>query len=80
MVSYLEKSEGNIDFHEIVDFLTAGSVHYALTVSPTIYAFYIEQFWNTAHSQTINDVKQIHATIDGKTVVITLMMRMVLLV
>ncbi|GKC99787.1 putative ribonuclease H-like domain-containing protein [Tanacetum coccineum] len=30
-----------------------------------------KQFWNTAHSQTINDVKQIHATVDGKTVVIS---------
>ncbi|GJT57511.1 hypothetical protein Tco_0992565 [Tanacetum coccineum] len=71
MVACLEKSEGNADFHEIVDFLTASSVHYALTVSPTIYASYIEQFWNTAHSQTVNDVKQIHATVDGKTVVIS---------
>ncbi|GKA15097.1 hypothetical protein Tco_0694844 [Tanacetum coccineum] len=71
MVACLEKSEGNADFHEIVDFLTASSVHYALTVSPTIYASYIEQFWNTAHSQTVNDVKQIHATVDGKIVVIS---------
>ncbi|GJX09911.1 hypothetical protein Tco_0199770 [Tanacetum coccineum] len=31
MVACLEKSEGNPDFHEIVDFLTASSVHYALT-------------------------------------------------
>ncbi|GKC16302.1 hypothetical protein Tco_1013084 [Tanacetum coccineum] len=46
-------------------------IHYALTVSPTIYAYYIEQFWNTAHSQTVNDVKQIHATVDFKTVVIS---------
>ncbi|GKA90714.1 hypothetical protein Tco_0812584 [Tanacetum coccineum] len=45
MVACLEKSEGNADFHEIVDFLTASSVHYALT--------------------------QIHATVDGKTVVIS---------
>ncbi|GJX53648.1 hypothetical protein Tco_0282017 [Tanacetum coccineum] len=30
-----------------------------------------EIFWNTAHSQTVNDVKQIHATVDGKTVVIS---------
>ncbi|GJZ93366.1 putative ribonuclease H-like domain-containing protein [Tanacetum coccineum] len=66
-----KKSEGNADFDEIVDFLTASSVHYALTISPTIYASYIEQFWNTAHSQTVNDVKQIHATVDGKTVVIS---------
>ncbi|GJR47507.1 hypothetical protein Tco_1315610 [Tanacetum coccineum] len=71
MVDCLEKSKGNADFHEIVDFLIASSVHYALTVSPTIYASYIEQFWNTAHSQTVNDVKQIHAIVDGKTVVIS---------
>ncbi|GKE64483.1 hypothetical protein Tco_1518644 [Tanacetum coccineum] len=71
MVACLEKSEGNADFHEIVDFLTASSVYCALTISPTIYASYIEQFWNTAHSQTVNDVKQIHAIVDGKTVVIS---------
>ncbi|GKD34835.1 hypothetical protein Tco_1250344 [Tanacetum coccineum] len=70
MVACLEKSKGNNDFHEIVDFLTTSIVRYALTVSPTIYASYIEQIWNTAHSQTVNDVKQIHATVDGKTVVI----------
>ncbi|GJY71936.1 hypothetical protein Tco_0475639, partial [Tanacetum coccineum] len=33
MVVCLEKSEGNADVHEIVDFLTASSVHYALTVT-----------------------------------------------
>ncbi|GJU37655.1 hypothetical protein Tco_1186009 [Tanacetum coccineum] len=71
MVAYLERTDGNADFHEIVDFLTTSPIHYALTVSPTIYASYIEQFWNTTHSQTVNDVKQIHATVDGKTVVIS---------
>ncbi|GJZ67427.1 uncharacterized mitochondrial protein-like protein, partial [Tanacetum coccineum] len=64
--SLLEKSEGNADFHEIVDFLTVSSVRYTLIVSPTIYASYIEQFWNTAHSQTFNDVNQIHH-VDGNT-------------
>ncbi|GKD41078.1 hypothetical protein Tco_1261285, partial [Tanacetum coccineum] len=29
------------------------------------------QFWATAKSKTVNDVKQIHATFDGKTVVIS---------
>ncbi|GJR57073.1 putative ribonuclease H-like domain-containing protein [Tanacetum coccineum] len=42
MVACLEKSKGNVDFHET----------------------------NTTHSQTVNDVKKIHATVDGKTVVI----------
>ncbi|GJV86380.1 putative ribonuclease H-like domain-containing protein [Tanacetum coccineum] len=67
----MDRTEENAEFHQIVDFLTTSSIHYALTVSPTIYASYIEQFWNTANSQTVNDVKQIHATVDGKTVVIS---------
>ncbi|GJS66478.1 putative ribonuclease H-like domain-containing protein [Tanacetum coccineum] len=39
--------------------------------NPTIYASYIEQFWATAKSKTVNNVKQIHATVDGKTMVIS---------
>nr|GEV06284.1 hypothetical protein [Tanacetum cinerariifolium] len=31
MVAYLEKTEGNVEFHQIVDFLTSSSIHYALT-------------------------------------------------
>ncbi|GJR10936.1 hypothetical protein Tco_0793588 [Tanacetum coccineum] len=71
MVACLEKTEGNSDFHEIVDFLASSSIHHALTVSPPIYTSYIEQFWNTASSQTVNDVKQIDATVDSKAVVVT---------
>ncbi|GJZ17079.1 hypothetical protein Tco_0553202 [Tanacetum coccineum] len=71
MVACLEKTGGNSEFHEIVDFLTSSSIHHALTVSPTIYISYIEQFWNTASSQTVNDEKQIHATVDSKAVVVT---------
>ncbi|GKC10936.1 hypothetical protein Tco_1007718 [Tanacetum coccineum] len=71
MVACLERTDGNAEFHQIVDFLTTSPIHYALTVSPTIYASYIEQFWATAKSKTVNDVKQIHATVDGKTVVIS---------
>ncbi|GJX96984.1 putative ribonuclease H-like domain-containing protein [Tanacetum coccineum] len=32
MVAYLEKSEGNAEFHEIIDFLKRSSIHHALTV------------------------------------------------
>ncbi|GKE41154.1 hypothetical protein Tco_1464559, partial [Tanacetum coccineum] len=71
MVACLERTDGNADFHKIVDFLTTSPIHYALTASPTIFASYIEQFWNTTYSQTVNDVKQIHATVDGKIVVIS---------
>ncbi|GJS55906.1 hypothetical protein Tco_0629268 [Tanacetum coccineum] len=71
MVAYLERTDGNADFHKIVDFFSTSPIYYALTVSPTIYASYIEQFWNTVHSQTVSDVKQIHATVNGKIVVIS---------
>ncbi|GJS39457.1 putative ribonuclease H-like domain-containing protein [Tanacetum coccineum] len=33
MVAYLEKSEGNAEFHEIIDFLKRSYIHHALTVS-----------------------------------------------
>ncbi|GJV96964.1 hypothetical protein Tco_1548541 [Tanacetum coccineum] len=71
MVACLERTDGNVNFHEIVDFLTTSPIRYALIVSLTIYASYIEQFWNTAHSQTVNDVKQIHATSCWQEVVIS---------
>ncbi|GKE12589.1 hypothetical protein Tco_1416140 [Tanacetum coccineum] len=71
MVACLEKTEGNSEYHEIVDFLTSSLINHALTISPTIYISYIEQFWNTASSQIVNDEKQIHATVDSKAVVVT---------
>ncbi|GJR31447.1 putative ribonuclease H-like domain-containing protein [Tanacetum coccineum] len=51
--------------------MSASSIHHALTISPPIYTSYIEQFWNTSSSQTVNDVKQINATVDSKAVVVT---------
>ncbi|GJU24997.1 putative ribonuclease H-like domain-containing protein [Tanacetum coccineum] len=53
--------------HNVADLLTK-----AFDVSsPSIYASYIEQFWNTATSKTVNSVKQIHAIVDGQAVVIS---------
>ncbi|GKE11838.1 hypothetical protein Tco_1415389 [Tanacetum coccineum] len=67
MVAYLEKTEGSEGFHQIIDFLTASHINYALTESPTIYASLIEQFWQTAALSTIEDgVMEITATIDGR--------------
>ncbi|GJU44403.1 hypothetical protein Tco_1201669 [Tanacetum coccineum] len=31
MVAYLEKTDGNAEFHEIIDFLARSSIHNALT-------------------------------------------------
>ncbi|GKE89479.1 hypothetical protein Tco_1566954 [Tanacetum coccineum] len=71
MVAYLEKIEANADFAEIVDFLNASPIRYTLTVSPTIYMSYIEQFWFTAKIKTVNNETQIRAKLDGKTIIIT---------
>ncbi|GJY70307.1 hypothetical protein Tco_0474010 [Tanacetum coccineum] len=71
MVAYLEKSTENADFAEIVDFLNANPIRYALTVSPTIYVSCIEQFWSTAKTKTVNNETQIHAKVEGKTIVIS---------
>nr|GEU46800.1 ribonuclease H-like domain-containing protein [Tanacetum cinerariifolium] len=65
MVAYLEKSEGSEGFHQIIDFLSASHIKYALTKNPTIYASLIEQFWQTAALSTIEDgVMAITATIN----------------
>ncbi|GJQ89301.1 putative ribonuclease H-like domain-containing protein [Tanacetum coccineum] len=61
----------NADFAEIVDFLNANPIRYALTVSPTIYVSCIEQFWSTAKTKTVNNETQIHVKVEGKTIVIS---------
>ncbi|GJY66447.1 hypothetical protein Tco_0468685, partial [Tanacetum coccineum] len=71
ITKYYSGSDENAKFHQIVDFLSTCSINYALTISPTIYASYIEQFWNTATSKAVNSVKQIHVIVDGKAVVIS---------
>ncbi|GJV92379.1 putative ribonuclease H-like domain-containing protein [Tanacetum coccineum] len=52
MVAYLEKPEGSVEFHQIIDFLTASHIYYALTENPTIYASFIKQFWTIAGAST----------------------------
>ncbi|GJV45718.1 hypothetical protein Tco_1430254 [Tanacetum coccineum] len=71
MVAYLEKSEGNVEFHEIIDFLTRSSIHHALTVSPIVSTTFVEQFWTSAKSKTINNVRHITAKVAGKSVSIS---------
>ncbi|GJZ56254.1 putative ribonuclease H-like domain-containing protein [Tanacetum coccineum] len=71
MVAYLEKSPENADFDEIVDFLNANPIRYALTVSPTIYVSYIEQFWSTIKIKIVNNERKILAKVNGKTIVIS---------
>ncbi|GKC40974.1 hypothetical protein Tco_1053358 [Tanacetum coccineum] len=71
MVAYLEISEDNVDFAEIVDFLNVSPIRYALTVSPTIYVSYIEKFWSTTKTKTVTNETQIRAKVSSKSIVIT---------
>ncbi|GJW69109.1 hypothetical protein Tco_0123533 [Tanacetum coccineum] len=71
MVAFLEKPAESDGFHEIIDFLNANQIRYALTVNPTIYTSCIEQFWSTAKAKTVNGERQIQALIDKKKVIIT---------
>ncbi|GKF79806.1 hypothetical protein Tco_0235374, partial [Tanacetum coccineum] len=67
VVVFLEKPGESNGFAEIIGFLKASSVYYALTVNPTIYTSCIEQFWAIAKVKTVNDVRQI---IDKKKLII----------
>ncbi|GJR62739.1 hypothetical protein Tco_1504901 [Tanacetum coccineum] len=71
MVAYLEKTDGNTEFHQIMDFLTRSSINYALTVSPIVSTSFVEQFWTTAKSRTVNNTSYIDATVAGKPVTIS---------
>ncbi|GJU77967.1 hypothetical protein Tco_1275037 [Tanacetum coccineum] len=71
MVAYLEKTDKNAEFHEIIDFLTRSSIHHALTVSPVVSTTFVEQFWTSTKSKIINNVRHITAKVAGKPVSIS---------
>ncbi|GJZ86528.1 hypothetical protein Tco_0658138, partial [Tanacetum coccineum] len=71
MIAFLSKPEESDGFEQIVDFLNAHPIKYALTINPTIYISCIEQLWSTVKAKTINGEVQLHALVDGKKVIIT---------
>ncbi|GKA27857.1 hypothetical protein Tco_0714025, partial [Tanacetum coccineum] len=71
MVAFLSKPAESEVFEQIVDFLNANPIKYALTINPTIYTSCIEQFWATIKAKTINKEVQLQALVDGKKVIIT---------
>ncbi|GJX61479.1 hypothetical protein Tco_0294379 [Tanacetum coccineum] len=71
MVAFLSKPTESDGFEQIVDFLNAHPIRYALTINPTIYISCIEQFWSTVKVKTINGEAQLHALVDGKKIIIT---------
>ncbi|GKA19402.1 hypothetical protein Tco_0699317 [Tanacetum coccineum] len=71
MVAFLDKPTESDGFEQIVDFLNAHPIKYALTVNPIIYTACIEQFWATAKVKIVNGEVQIQALVDKKKVIIT---------
>ncbi|GJX74853.1 hypothetical protein Tco_0313448 [Tanacetum coccineum] len=71
MVAFLSKPTECDGFKQIVDFLNAHPIRYALTINPTIYISCIEQFWSTVKAKTIDREAQLHALVDGKKIIIT---------
>ncbi|GKF67037.1 hypothetical protein Tco_0193554, partial [Tanacetum coccineum] len=73
MVALLEKTDGSEGFHQIVDFLNASHIRFALSENPIIYDSHIKQFWQTATINTLdNEEQEITATVDGHVKTITI--------
>ncbi|GKA97192.1 hypothetical protein Tco_0825086 [Tanacetum coccineum] len=71
MVAFLDKPTESNGFEQIMDFLNAHPIKYALTVNPTIYTSCIEQLWATAKVKTVNGEVKIQALVDKKKVILT---------
>ncbi|GJR73928.1 hypothetical protein Tco_0086293 [Tanacetum coccineum] len=71
LVVFLAKPAESKGFEQIVDFLNAYTIKYALTVNPTIYTSCIEQFWATIKVKIVNGEVQLQALVDGKKVLVT---------
>nr|GEY46775.1 hypothetical protein [Tanacetum cinerariifolium] len=71
MITYLTKSDASEGFEQILDFLNARVIQYALTVKPTIYVSRIKQFWSFVSLKKTNDVVRLQALIDRRKVIIT---------
>nr|GFA21200.1 hypothetical protein [Tanacetum cinerariifolium] len=71
MIAYLTKSDASEGFDQIIDFLNASVIKYALTINPNICISCIKQFWSSVSFKKGNDVMRLKALIDRKKVIIT---------
>ncbi|GKA41863.1 hypothetical protein Tco_0734523, partial [Tanacetum coccineum] len=71
LVAFLSKPAESEGFEQIVDFLNANPIKYALTINPTIYTSCIKQLWDTVEVKSVNREVQLQALVDKKKVVIT---------
>nr|GEX56440.1 putative ribonuclease H-like domain-containing protein [Tanacetum cinerariifolium] len=59
-----EKPSEFEEFEQIIDFLNAKPIRYALTVNPIVYASCVKQLWTTAKVKMVNGQEQILALFD----------------
>nr|GEV33607.1 hypothetical protein [Tanacetum cinerariifolium] len=71
MIANLTKPDASDGFEQILDFLNASVIKYALTANPTIYVSCIKQFWSSISIKKTNDVMRLQALIDRRKVIIT---------
>ncbi|GJW28895.1 hypothetical protein Tco_0045770 [Tanacetum coccineum] len=71
MIACVEKSAHNVDFYQIIDYLTGCSSNYSLLVDPDLIGPWLQQFWDTASLRIINEVPHIRAMVAGKRVLIS---------
>nr|GEY69816.1 hypothetical protein [Tanacetum cinerariifolium] len=71
MIAFLTKSDASEGFDQIVDFLNAHTIQYALMVNLPIYVSCIKHFWASVLVKKTNDVVKLQALIDRKKVVVT---------
>ncbi|GKF62787.1 hypothetical protein Tco_0182841, partial [Tanacetum coccineum] len=64
LVVFLSKPAESEGFEQIVDFLNANPIRYALTINPTIYTSCIKV-------KTVNGEVQLQALVDGKKIIVT---------
>nr|GEX90118.1 hypothetical protein [Tanacetum cinerariifolium] len=72
MLAFLTKSNASEGFDQIVDFLNAHTIQYALMVNPTIFVLCIKQFWASVSIKKSNDIVKLQALIDRKKTCATL--------
>nr|GEV60349.1 putative ribonuclease H-like domain-containing protein [Tanacetum cinerariifolium] len=72
IVAFLKKPQGSKDFNQIVDFLNASQIRYALTENPTIYVSLINQFGRTTSARTLDNGEiELNITVYGQDKTIT---------
>ena len=70
-VALLDESLVPEGFTDMVKFINATNLRYALTVNPTIIYSYIKQFWHNANVKSKNGETYIESKVDGQKVLVT---------